>query len=73
MMAGSRLTLTRDELVELTAARRWSTQAAELDALGIPYRQRTDGSIVVLRDDLKARKTAQRRKARCEPDFSMLT
>ena len=42
--------LTADELAELTARRRPAAQARELDRLGIPYRRRTDGSLVVLRE-----------------------
>ena len=41
--------LTADELRELTRKVRPSAQRAELDAMGIPFQTRRDGSIVVLR------------------------
>lgn len=41
--------LTTDELEQLTGRMRRSAQAAELDAMGVPYRVRRSGSIVVLR------------------------
>jgi hypothetical protein len=44
--------LTKDELRELTGRRRVALQARELDHLQIPYKRRSDGSIVVLRADL---------------------
>lgn len=43
------LTLTHDELVDLTGRRRFTFQARVLTEMGIPYRLRPDGSIVVLR------------------------
>lgn len=46
--------LTENELEQLTGARRSDAQARELSFLGIPYRKRRDGSIVVLRDHLNA-------------------
>jgi hypothetical protein len=45
--------LSPDELVTLTLRRRNRAQAAVLDSLGIPYRRRPDGSIVVFRRDLE--------------------
>lgn len=44
--------LTADELRLLTKKRRASAQARELKWMGIPYRVRSDGSPVVLQDDL---------------------
>lgn len=46
--------LTEPELELLTGAKRHDAQARELDFLGVPYRKRRDGSIVVLRDHLNA-------------------
>lgn len=46
------LLLTPDELRELTGHRRADAQARELEFLGIPFRTRRDGSLVVLRVDL---------------------
>jgi hypothetical protein len=41
--------LTPDEIAELTGKQRQAAQRSELDALGIPYKVRRDGSLVVLR------------------------
>lgn len=43
------LTLTHDEIVQLTARVRKSAQCDTLRQLGIPYKIRPDGSPVVLR------------------------
>lgn len=43
------LTLSTDELRGLTGKRRSDAQARVLDALGIQYAARPDGSLVVLR------------------------
>jgi hypothetical protein len=43
------LTLDDDELREVTGKRRAPAQRRALDHLGIPYRQRPDGTLVVLR------------------------
>ena len=40
--------LSPDEIQALTRRRKFAAQARELDALGIPYRRRSDGSLVVL-------------------------
>lgn len=50
----SSLTLTPDELQALTGRRRVDAQRRELDAMRIPYRERTDHSLVVLRSALEA-------------------
>lgn len=42
-------TLSPVELCELTGKLRASAQARELDAMGVPYRLRRDGSVAVLR------------------------
>lgn len=41
--------LTEQELIELTKKERPSAQARALDFMGIRYRARPDGSLVVLR------------------------
>lgn len=41
--------LTAEELAVLTGRKRPGYQARQLDHLGIPYRRRTDGTLVVLR------------------------
>ncbi len=46
------LILDKKELEELTGKIRPSAQARELNAMGIDFRQRRDGSIVVLRSDV---------------------
>lgn len=53
--------LTDSEIAELTNKVRWSAQARELATMKIPYRRRTDGSIVVMKEDLHA--PAQKRQA----------
>lgn len=42
-------TLSPVELCELTGKLRASAQARELEAMGVPYRLRRDGSVAVLR------------------------
>jgi GTP cyclohydrolase III len=46
------LTLTRDEIQELTGSARADAQARELAHMRIPYRTRRNGKIVVLRFDV---------------------
>ena len=46
--------LNRFELIELTRRVRYSSQARELTTMGIPFRRRSDGSIVVMKEDLNA-------------------
>ena len=46
--------LTNDALCFLTKRTKWTAQARALNAMGIPYRRRSDGSLVVLEDDLHA-------------------
>jgi hypothetical protein len=41
--------LTDAELVELTRMQRRAAQRRVLDAIGVPYRMRPNGSIIVLR------------------------
>ena len=43
------LCLTPNEIEEVTGKRLSDAQARELQVLGIPYRTRRDGSLVVLR------------------------
>jgi hypothetical protein len=42
--------LTPAELMRLTGAKRSDAQARELEHLGIPYRKRRDGTIIVLQE-----------------------
>ncbi len=46
--------LTDDEVRELTHRERPAAQARALDAVGIPYRRRLDGTLLVIRDDIKS-------------------
>ena len=54
--------LTKPELIELTRKVKWSSQARELELMGIPYRKRSDGSLVVFSEDLH-HASAQKRPA----------
>lgn len=45
------INLSQPELAELTGRRRPTAQARALDFLGITYRKRPDGSLVVLRQN----------------------
>lgn len=57
--------LSPDQLIELTGKKYASAQARELDYLGIPYKPRTDGSLVVLRIHVEG--TQDVRPSRREP------
>lgn len=46
--------LRPDTLGQLTGKQKSPAQARVLDALGIPYRRRPDGSIVVFEADIRA-------------------
>lgn len=46
--------LTESELVELTGRQKCSAQARVLDAIGVPYRRRPDGKIIVFRSHIDA-------------------
>lgn len=48
------LTLTPAELVDLTGKERPAAQKRALDFLGVPYRQRLDRSLAVLRSAAEA-------------------
>lgn len=52
--------LTGDELVELTHMHRPSAQRRALTTMGIPYRVRPDGTIVVFRDQFANAPTPDR-------------
>ncbi len=45
--------LTPDELKQLTERERPSWQARQLAHLGIPFRRRSDGTLIVLREDVR--------------------
>jgi hypothetical protein len=47
--------LTPAEVIELTGRVKYRAQARQLDHLGIVYRVRTDGSLIVLRSDVEGR------------------
>ena len=46
------IALTQTEIAEITARERPTAQARVLAGMGIPYRRRPDGSLVVLRRDV---------------------
>lgn len=46
--------LSDDQIEQITRRRRAAAQIKQLRALGIPYRLRTDGSIVVFEQDIAA-------------------
>jgi len=48
------LTLTDQELKDLTKRERFAAQRRALDAMGIPYRVRHDRTLAVLRSQLEA-------------------
>lgn len=50
--------LTPAELVELTHRSKGAWQARELQKLGIAYRRRSDGTLVVLRSALEPQQNA---------------
>lgn len=52
--------LADDEVRELTHRERPAAQARALDAVGIPYRRRLDGTLLVIRDDIKGTQSATR-------------
>lgn len=53
--------LSNLELIELTRRVKYASQAKQLSAMSIPYRKRTDGSLVVFKEDLHA--TTKERQA----------
>lgn len=59
------LVLSERELAEFTGATRADAQARELRYMGIPFRQRRNGKLVVLRSDVTMNHgpTAQERQA----------
>jgi hypothetical protein len=56
------LILTRAEVSELTGKRRTDAQQRVLKGLGIFFRVRPDGSVVVLRSDVERGATVQARE-----------
>lgn len=51
--------LTAAELTELTKKTRPGWQRRELEYLGIPYKPRKDGSLIVFWEDVRATHTVQ--------------
>lgn len=60
--------LTNKEIQELTNRKYYAAQARELDHLGIPYKPRTDGSLIVLRVHVEVE---QKRKVATEPQLHL--
>lgn len=64
------LTLTKDELAELTGRKRSPAQARALRAMGIDHFTRPDGTVAVLREALQAPlASANVRERRAEIDW----
>lgn len=55
------LILSPDELQEITGKRQPTAVARVLDAIGVPYRRRPNGTIVVFREELIPHAPAQNR------------
>lgn len=68
--------LSKDELVSLTDKVRHAAQARVLDAIGIRYRRRPDGSLIVARAHRDAvlglRNTARPIEQKAAPNFAAL-
>ena len=65
------LTLTEEEICELTQRKQRKVQAAMLRALGIDSKARPDGSLVVFRSQLGVNGAASsKRQQEPEPDWS---
>jgi len=66
--------VTREELQALTNKRRLSSQRAVLNALGIVYKVRPDGSLVVLKTHVEqllgGQVTEQKPRSTWEPDWA---
>jgi len=67
------LFLSREELEELTGYKKPSAQARALNSMGIEYRVRPDGAVIVLRSHLEAiLGGSTEHTATPEPDWSGL-
>jgi hypothetical protein len=68
--------LTRDELREMTGRQQYRTQAKVLSAMGITYKIRPDGTLLVLREhvieQLGGRAALKKAERRVEPNFAAL-
>lgn len=51
--------LSPQDLQSLTGRRKYKAQARQLAYLGIAYRTRTDGSLIVLRSDVEGRQSVR--------------
>lgn len=60
--------LTHNEIAALTGKDRPGWQARELDHLGIPYRRRSDGTLVVLRIHVEGTQDIPRRQPQVRLD-----
>jgi hypothetical protein len=61
------LTLTPDELRDLTGRKRSDAQQVQLRAMGIPFYVRADGRLAVLRVSVEGRATIQAREPALRP------
>jgi hypothetical protein len=62
--------LSPADLMLLTGRMRYTAQRRVLDALGVPYRVRPDGSVVVFQEDLRRESTTQKGPASPRLRFS---
>jgi hypothetical protein len=60
--------LTAKEIEALTGKSRTGWQRRELEHLGIPYRERSDGSLLVLWEDVRATQDVRPREPRLRLD-----
>lgn len=64
--------LDRNELRELTGRRQRTAQARVLEALGIRYARRPDGTLIVHEDEVRRALVGESPKRRREPDVEAL-
>lgn len=69
-MAADDTWLTPDEVVELTAKKRWAAQCRALAGMGVPFKPNAVGRPLVERAAVCSSKPDKRRKA--EPDWSAI-
>lgn len=67
-MGNDLVILSAAEIEDLTHKSRPGWQARELDHLGIPYRRRSDGSLIVLRIHVEGTQDTPRREPQLRLD-----
>lgn len=66
------LCLSRDELIEVTNRKYFTAQRKALNAMGIEFKIRPDGSLMVKRSDYDTPARPQTAKKRVEPNWGGL-